>query len=65
VEQIAFPDLHGNGRTFDQLAELGQHLLRDEEFYREQVTALERCAAAHLSFAKGFESLSLYFPGLT
>lgn len=65
VEQIAFTDLHGNGRTFDQLAELGQDLLRDEEFYQEQLRALERSAAAQLSFAKGFESLSLYFPGLT
>jgi hypothetical protein len=65
VEQIAFPDLHGNGRTFDQLAELGQRLLCDAGFYQEQVTALERYAAPHLSFAKGLESLSLYFPGLT
>ncbi len=65
VERIAFPELHGSGRTFDQLAELAQYLLRDEGFYQEQVAALERCAAAHLSFAKGLESLSLYFPGLT
>jgi hypothetical protein len=65
VERIVFPELHGSGRTFDQLAALAQILLRDEGYYQEQVTTLERCAAAHLSFAKGLESLSLYFPGLT
>jgi hypothetical protein len=65
VERIVFPDLHGGGRTFDQLVELAQRLLLDEGFYQEQVATLERCAAKHLSFAKGLQTLSLYFPGLT
>ena len=65
VERVAFPALHGGGRTFDQLVELTRRLLNDEIFYREQLTALERCAEAHLSFARGLESLSRYFPGLT
>jgi hypothetical protein len=65
VERVAYPALHGGGRTFDQLVELTRRLLNDEMFYREQLTAMERCAEAHLSFAKGFGSLSRYFPGLT
>lgn len=65
VERVAFPELHGSGRTFDELAELTRRLLNDEGFYKEQLAALERCAATHLSFAKGLESLSRYFPGLT
>jgi hypothetical protein len=65
VERVAFPELHGSGRTFDQLAELTRRLLNDEAFYQVQLSALERCATAHLSFAKGLELLSRYFPGLT
>jgi len=65
VERVAFPELHGSGRTFDQLVELTRRLLKDEVFYNEQLAALERCAGAHLSFAKGLESLSRHFPGLT
>jgi hypothetical protein len=64
VERIAFPELEGSGRTFDQLAELTRCLLNDEEFYKEQLASLERCGG-QLSFATGFESLSRYFPGLT
>jgi hypothetical protein len=65
VERVAFPELHGSGRTFDELAELTRRLLNDEGFYKVQLAALERCAAAYLTFAKGLESLSRYFPGLT
>ncbi len=65
VDRVAFPDLHGGGRTFDQLVELTRRLLNDDEYYSEQLAALEKSAIAHLSFAKGFESLSRYFPGLT
>ncbi|MBV8377364.1 MAG: hypothetical protein JO279_10215 [Verrucomicrobia bacterium] len=63
VERVAFPELHGIGRTFDQLAELARRLLNDEGFYKEQLAALESCAA-HLTFAKGLEALSRYFPAL-
>jgi hypothetical protein len=65
VERLAFPELHGGGRTFDQLAALAQRLLNDGRFYEEQLEALEESATAHLSFAKGLESLSRHFPGLT
>jgi hypothetical protein len=65
VERIAFPELHGTGRTFDQLAEIARRLLTDEDFYKEQLASLERCATVHLTFAKGRESLSRYLPGLT
>jgi hypothetical protein len=65
VEQLAFPELSGSGRTFDQLVELTRRLLNDEGFYQEQLEGLERCGGEHLSFAKGREALSRYFPGLT
>jgi hypothetical protein len=65
VERIAYPALHGHGRTFDQLAELTRDLLHDDEFYKEQLGALESTAVEHLSFAKGLESLSRWLPGLT
>jgi hypothetical protein len=44
---------------------LTRRLLNDEMFYHEQLASLEKCAEAHVSFAKGLESLSRYFPGLT
>ena len=62
VEQIAYPALHGNGRTFDHLIELTRRLLNDSEFYREQLTALETNGSDRLSFAKCSESLTRYFP---
>jgi hypothetical protein len=65
VERVAFPELHRGGRTFDQLVEVTRRLLHDDLFYSEQLTALEKSANAHLSFTKGFELLSRYFPGLT
>jgi hypothetical protein len=65
VEQIAYPALHGHGRTFDQLTELTLDLMHDDEFYKEQLAALETTAVEHLSFAKGLETLSRWLPGLT
>jgi hypothetical protein len=65
VERVAFPALHGGGRTFDQLVELTRRLLNDDLFYHEQLATFERSSAPVLSFAKGLESLSRYFPGLT
>jgi hypothetical protein len=65
IERVAFPELHGGTRTFDQLVELTRRLLNDDPFYHEQLAILERSSEAHLSFAQGLESLSRYFPGLT
>ncbi len=62
VEQIAFPALHGNGRTFDHLIELTRRLLNDNEFYGQQLTALEANASDKLSFGKCNESLARYLP---
>jgi hypothetical protein len=39
--------------------------MHDDEFYKEQLAALETTAVEHLSFAKGLESLSRWLPGLT
>lgn len=65
VERIAYPALHGHGRTFDQLTELALDLMHDDELYQEQLAALETTAVEHLSFAKGLQSLSRWLPGLT
>ncbi len=65
VERMAYPALHGHGRTFDQLAEVARELLHDDDFYEDQLAALESTALKHLSFAQGLESLSRWIPGLT
>lgn len=65
VERVAFPALHGHGRTLEQLTELTWQLMHDDNFYREQLAALGTTAAEHLSFAKGLESLARWLPGLT
>ena len=65
VERVAFPALHGHGRTLDQLTELTWQLMHDDNFYREQLAALGTTAAEHLSFTKGLESLARWLPGLT
>jgi hypothetical protein len=57
--------LHGLGRTFDQLAELTLELMHNDDFYKEQLAALETIAVEYLSFAKGLEALARWFPGLT
>jgi hypothetical protein len=62
VEQIGFPALHGHGRTFDRLVDLARRLSDDDEFYKEQLAALESVAAARLSFAKCREILARYVP---
>ncbi|HYY27578.1 MAG TPA: hypothetical protein VE860_06530, partial [Chthoniobacterales bacterium] len=65
VEQIAFPALHGNGRTFDHLVELTWRLLNDDDFYKQQLAGLDAIATGHLSFASCAELLSQHIPGLT
>jgi hypothetical protein len=65
VERIAYPALHGHGRTLDQLTELALDLMHDEEFYKEQLVALETTAGEYLTFAKGLATLSRWLPGLT
>jgi hypothetical protein len=65
IERVAFPELHGGVRTFDQLVGLTRRLLNDDLFYHDQLAVLEKSSEAHLSFAQGLESLSRYFPGLT
>ena len=65
VERIAYPALHGHGRTLDQLTELARELIHDDDFYQEQLAALEKTGREGLSFAKGLESLSHWLPGLT
>jgi hypothetical protein len=65
VERVAFPALHGHGRTLDQLTELTWQLMHDDKFYKEQLAALGTTAVERLSFAKGLESLARWLPGLT
>ena len=63
VERVAFPALHGHGRSFEELLELARRLLHDDDFYRQQCTALE--TDRRLSFTKALETMSRWFPSLT
>jgi hypothetical protein len=63
VERIAFPALHGHGRSFEELVELARRLLHDHDFYKQQcaVSAEDRT----LSFAKAIDTMSRWLPELT
>jgi hypothetical protein len=63
VERIAFPALHGHGRSFEELLELARRLLHDRDFYKQQCAALE--ADRQLSFTKAIDSMSRWLPRLT
>ena len=63
VERIAFPALHGHGRSFEELVELARRLLHDDDFYEQQCTAFEADRA--LSFSKAIDSMSRWLPDLT
>lgn len=62
VERIAFPALHGHGRSFEELLELARQLLHDRDFYRQQCAALE--ADQQLSFTSAIGLMSRWFPHL-
>jgi hypothetical protein len=63
IERIAFPALHGHGRSFGELLELGRRLLHDQFFYKQQCAAIE--ADRQLSFSTAIDSLSRWLPYLT
>jgi hypothetical protein len=63
VERVAFPALHGHGRSFEELVELARRLLHDHDFYEQQCAAFE--ADRTLSFTKAIDSMSRWLPDLT
>ena len=65
VEQLAFPELSGSGRTFDQLVELTRRLLNDEGFYEEQLEALGKVRQLNIFLLpKASNRSPATFPGL-
>jgi hypothetical protein len=63
VERIAFPALHGHGRSFEELLELARRLLHDHDFYEQQCSAVE--SDQKLSFSSALHSMARWLPYLT
>ena len=63
VERIAFPALHGHGRSFEELLELARRLLHDPDFYEQQCSVIE--TDRQLSFSSAIHSISRWLPYLT
>ena len=63
VERIAFPALHGHGRSFEELLELARRLLHDHDFYEQQCSTVE--SDRKLSFSSALHSMSRWLPYLT
>ena len=64
IERIAFSTLNGHGRGFDELVSLASRLLREKEFYQEQVAYLDSVPKERLSFGAVREVLRRLVPGV-
>ena len=62
VERIAFPELHGHGRSFEEVLALARRLLHDQEFYEKQCVAVD--STRSLSFSSAFETMTHWLPYL-
>jgi hypothetical protein len=62
IDRLAFPELNGHGRSFEELRNLARRLLEDDAFYSQQVA--EQRKIDQVSFAKTRETLASLFPGL-
>jgi hypothetical protein len=62
IERIAFPRLHGHGRSFEELLELVRRLLDDHDFYEQECAAFQ--ADCQLSFSTAVQSMSGCLPHL-
>jgi hypothetical protein len=62
IERVAFPKLHGHGRSFAELLESARKLLFDQDFYQQQCATLR--SDQQLSFATASDSLSRWLPCL-
>jgi hypothetical protein len=65
IERLAYPDLNSHGRGFDELMELAQRLLKDNQFYEEQIAKAESLAQERLAFSVIREELRRLLPGIT
>ena len=62
IERVAFPELNGHGRDFEELRKITRRLLEDDTFYAQQVAKQKKID--QLSFAKTRETLASLLPGL-
>jgi hypothetical protein len=65
VERLAFPDLNGHGRGFDDLSGLAYRLLKEDPFYSSQVANLETLSRERLSFGAVRNALRQLLPGIS
>ncbi|MGI8958043.1 MAG: glycosyltransferase [Chthoniobacterales bacterium] len=64
VEQIAFPETSGHGRSLGELAELAARLLRDSDFYNDIVAQSQTLARGRLGFDIVARELEEFFAEL-
>jgi hypothetical protein len=64
IERLVYPELNSHGRGFDELPGLAVRLLKDEEFYKQQVKQSELAAREQLSFGVIREKLRRLLPGI-
>jgi hypothetical protein len=64
IERIAFPELCGFGRGFEELGEIASGLLRDDEAYAEAARRSRELALERLSFGAVSRLLGEYFDAL-
>ena len=62
IERVAFPDLNGHGRNFEELRKLARRLLEDDTFYAQRIA--EQKKIDQLSFANTRKTLASFFPAL-
>jgi len=61
IEQTAFAESCGSGRSFEAVKEIAAQLLRDEALWQQAVTASQQAAREQLSFTAGAKRLRDFF----
>jgi hypothetical protein len=64
IERLVCPSLNGHGRDFGELLDLARRLMIDQNFYCDQVAALENKSQELISFQAIRSRLAALFPGL-
>jgi hypothetical protein len=64
IEREVLAELNGEGRSFSELIQLALRLLRDDQFYRQQVERMNAIARQKVSFGVVRAELIKLFPGI-
>ena len=64
IDRLAFPALSSFGRPADEITRVAERLLTDDQFYAEQIAAIDGNAASRIGFAPVAGALREFFRGL-